>query len=199
MPRKSPGVEATRSIVSHNAMTAGNAEPDGRRPNIRTLQDPEDSGNHHDSEKPGQGELHQPCLTTLSRNSGVPAHDLVHGRDSGQSVSQSSGQMEDSHNPGSMACRSPGPEPATSKINAEEISRALVNDLKKCLSNNTNNLLPEDIELIIQTRVMSLLGQGSCKKRKAEEIDVDDTNQPSAKRVACQTCSKILGRPCDLK
>ena len=194
---KSPGAEAARSINPSNARTAGNRNRDVRRPNVQTLQSIEESSAHHGSEELRQGELHQPCLPTLSRDTRVPAHDLVYGSVKNvQSVSQGSGQMEDPHNLDSITYQSPGTESVAPKINADEMSRAITNDVTKYLSNDSS---PEDIELIIKTRVMSLLGQDSCKKRKAEDIDPDDTSQPNAKRVACQTCLKIIGRPCDLK
>ena len=203
VPWKLPVVAPARPTVHPIASTASNAEPDGRTSVIQPLHDLEDSDDHQVSEESGQSEVYQPCLTTLSRNSRIPAHDLVHGRDrNGRSDPQRSRQMEDAQNPRSVACQSFDPESTTSKINAEDISRALANELTRCFSNknnNSNKFLPDDLESIIQTRVMTLLGQGGCRKRKAEQIDADDTNQSSAKRVACKTCSKVVGRPCDLK
>jgi len=89
-----------------------------------------------------------------------------------------------------------GSDLATSRIKAEEFSKAVATEVTNCLS---NNVTPEEIELIIKTRVMSLLSPGSSKKRKNDEAAPDDPSQPNAKRVACQTCSKVVARPCDLK
>lgn len=89
-----------------------------------------------------------------------------------------------------------GSDLANSRIRAEEFSKAVATEVTNCL---TNNVTPEELELIIKTRVMSLLSPGSSKKRKNDEAAPDDPGQPNAKRVACQTCSKVVARPCDLK
>lgn len=81
-------------------------------------------------------------------------------------------------------------------MKAEEFSKAVATEVTNSLNNNSTT---EEIELIIRTRVMSLLSPGTSKKRKNDEGAPDDPNQPNAKRVACQTCSKVVARPCDLK
>ncbi|MCJ1439376.1 hypothetical protein MMC27_008768 [Xylographa pallens] len=83
------------------------------------------------------------------------------------------------------------------KIKAQEISRAVASEVSDCLNNTRSS--QEDIELIVQTRVMSLLNEGNPKKRKSGEIELEDSVQPNAKRITCSICPKTVGRPCDLK
>ena len=83
------------------------------------------------------------------------------------------------------------------KIKAQEISRAVASEVSDCLNNTRSS--QEDIELIVQTRVMSLLNESNPKKRKSSEIELEDSAQPNAKRITCSICPKTVGRPCDLK
>ena len=83
------------------------------------------------------------------------------------------------------------------KIKAQEISRAVASEVSACLSNTHSS--PEDIELIVQTRVMSLLNEVNPRKRKNGEIELEDSAQPNVKRITCSICPKTVGRPCDLK
>ncbi|MCJ1288152.1 hypothetical protein MMC26_007507, partial [Xylographa opegraphella] len=82
------------------------------------------------------------------------------------------------------------------KIKAQEFSKAVASQVSDCL-NNTNSS-PEDIELIIQTRVMSLLNESNPKKRKSGEIESEDSTQSNTKRITCSVCPKTVGRLCDL-
>jgi len=83
------------------------------------------------------------------------------------------------------------------KIKAQEISKAVASEVSDCLNNTHSS--QEDIELIIQTRVMSLLNESNPKKRKSGEMELEDSVQSNAKRITCRICPKTVGRPCDLK
>ena len=83
------------------------------------------------------------------------------------------------------------------KIKAQEISKAVASEVSDCLNNTHSS--HEDIELIVQTRVMSLLNESNPRKRKSGEIELEDLAQPNAKRITCSICPKTVGRPCDLK
>ena len=83
---------------------------------------------------------------------------------------------------------------------AIQLSKAIASDVANCL--NTGQASQEDIQLIIQTRVLSLLdpnGTRKASKRTSDDAELDDTAQLRLKRVACKTCNKTMERPCDLK
>ena len=131
--------------------------------------------------------------TGIPTSVNAPGHSHDHGN---QSQPRRSREADDSQRLGGVKSGSFGSDLAASGINAEEISKAVAAEVTNCLSNNSTS---EEIELIIKTRLMSLLSPSSSKKRKNDEAAPDDPNQPNAKRVACQTCSKVVARPCDLK
>lgn len=94
--------------------------------------------------------------------------------------------------------RSTGINIPPAKAKAQEISKAVASEVTSCLH---NQISADEIELIIQTRVMSLLSDGTTKKRKTGDTDNgnDGIAQPSSKRITCRSCPKTVGRPCDLK
>ena len=93
-------------------------------------------------------------------------------------------------------CRSTALGSPVFKMRAQEISKAVALEVSDCLNNTRSS--PEDLELIIQTRIMSLLNDGNPKKRKSGDAELDDSAQ-SIKRITCRICPKTVGRPCDLK
>lgn len=170
---------------------------------------PLDSTNVHGSQEsrlqsrvdPRQDEsyLSTGLAPSTSHHTGVPTavNAPGHSRDhSNQSQPRRSREADDLQRLNEVKIGSFGSDLVTSRINAEEFSKAVATEVTNCLSNNST---AEEIELIIKTRLMSLLSPSSSKKRKNDEAAPDDPTQPNAKRVACQTCSKIVARPCDLK
>ncbi|MCJ1479269.1 hypothetical protein MMC13_007954 [Lambiella insularis] len=111
--------------------------------------------------------------------------------------SQQGSHLGAQHWHGFSGTRSASTSLPPARAKAQEISKAIASDVTKCLHNNQTSA--EEIELIIQTRVMSLLSDGTTKKRKTEDVDNDENIQPSSKRISCRSCPKTMGRPCDLK
>ena len=80
---------------------------------------------------------------------------------------------------------------------ADQVSKEITSDLTKSIRGNAS---PEEMQLIIRTKVLSLLSPSSSSiKRSSEDAGLDNLPEANGKRVACSICSKQMGRPCDVK
>ena len=80
---------------------------------------------------------------------------------------------------------------------AEQASKEITSDITKSFRSNAS---PEEMQLIIRTKLLSLLNPSSLSiKRTSEDAGLDSSSDVNGKRVACSICSKQMGRPCDIK
>ena len=80
---------------------------------------------------------------------------------------------------------------------ADQVSKEITSDITKSMRGNAS---PEEMQLIIRTKVLSLLSPSSSStKRSSDDAGLDNSSDVSGKRVACSICSKQMGRPCDIK
>ena len=84
---------------------------------------------------------------------------------------------------------------ATPEDRVKQLSKAIVSDVTK----NINQVSPEELQLIIQTQILTLLGSNGSSKRTSDDAGLDNSTESLGKRVTCSVCPKMMGRPCDIK
>ena len=87
----------------------------------------------------------------------------------------------------------------TSLAAPEEKVKQLSKNLASEITKYINQVSPEELQLIIQTRVLSLFSSTSSGKRTSDDAGLDNSTESIGKRVTCSVCPKIMDRPCDIK
>ncbi|KAL8733999.1 MAG: hypothetical protein Q9166_001760 [cf. Caloplaca sp. 2 TL-2023] len=88
-------------------------------------------------------------------------------------------------------------KPLASNKKAEQISEKLASDIAKCIDLST---CQPDFQAEIKNRVLLALNPAFSRKRSAQMASLrDDADHRKKKKIACDQCSVMTARQCDMK